>query len=668
MVFQAGYAQVQNEKNQSKKKQMGKTSAEALYSSYVRTIGIDSLLIKAEFLRTREPNKARAFAQAAYNRALSAENSLKQSQALTILGYIAWVQGLYDESLQMSLQALRLTEKAAKEQAHTQSEREDLTRQLTMLRRQIGNVYALQKQYTTAMAFYVQALEAARMLNDTALIVLGLNNVGAMYYYRNQHDSAIAWYEKSLEFFTEKSFADYTALTYINLAQAHNKKNLHEEAFYYATRSLVICEKTGEKRYAIAALLAISNAQRKQRRFVDAEQALKRAVGLADSLGSKELLRDSYEEYTALEEAKRNFPEALRYHRLFKAMNDSMFGEQTATRIAALSAAHQEEEQHQEIELLRATSRNQTFLRNSLLGGVGLLAIVVVLLWNRYRLKQRSEAVLQQKNMEILRQQEELQGQTEEIARINVDISQRNEALAYANREKNDLMGIVAHDLKNPLAGIQGLAAILNLEKKWSDNTEQVVEQIMTTSTRMFGLIENLLDVNALESGNITLSLQALDGVSIIRSVIEQVRSSAERKSISLVFAPDADSILVQADRNALVQVSENLISNAIKYSPFGKEVHISVRKIVGMAQFPNHVPTFFRLEVRDNGPGLSEEDRRKLFGKFVRLSAQPTGGEHSTGLGLSIVKKLVEGMQGRVWCESTLGKGATFFVELPQV
>jgi signal transduction histidine kinase len=73
-------------------------------------------------------------------------------------------------------------------------------------------------------------------------------------------------------------------------------------------------------------------------------------------------------------------------------------------------------------------------------------------------------------------------------------------------------------------------------------------------------------------------------------------------------------------------------------------------------------------LEVRDNGPGLSEEDKRKLFGKFVRLSAQPTGGEHSTGLGLSIVKKLVEAMQGRVWCESTLGKGATFIVELPQV
>jgi signal transduction histidine kinase len=73
-------------------------------------------------------------------------------------------------------------------------------------------------------------------------------------------------------------------------------------------------------------------------------------------------------------------------------------------------------------------------------------------------------------------------------------------------------------------------------------------------------------------------------------------------------------------------------------------------------------------VEVQDEGPGLSDEDKKKLFGKFARLSARPTGGEHSTGLGLSIVKRLVEAMHGRVWCESELGKGATFIVELPAV
>ena len=109
-------------------------------------------------------------------------------------------------------------------------------------------------------------------------------------------------------------------------------------------------------------------------------------------------------------------------------------------------------------------------------------------------------------------------------------------------------------------------------------------------------------------------------------------------------------------DPSVMVQVLENLVSNAIKYSPSGKNIRVRLSKD------PSHV----RCEVRDEGPGLSAEDQKKLFGKFARLSAKPTGGEHSTGLGLSIVKKMVEAMNGKVWCESELGKGATFVVQLP--
>jgi signal transduction histidine kinase len=104
-----------------------------------------------------------------------------------------------------------------------------------------------------------------------------------------------------------------------------------------------------------------------------------------------------------------------------------------------------------------------------------------------------------------------------------------------------------------------------------------------------------------------------------------------------------------------MVQVLENLISNAVKYSPPGKNIFVRLRQQSGA----------IRLEVQDEGPGLSGEDQKKLFGKFARLSAKPTGGEHSTGLGLSIVKKMVEALTGRVWCESEPGRGATFIVEL---
>ena len=97
-------------------------------------------------------------------------------------------------------------------------------------------------------------------------------------------------------------------------------------------------------------------------------------------------------------------------------------------------------------------------------------------------------------------------------------------------------------------------------------------------------------------------------------------------------------------------------MSNAVKYSPPGKNIHVRLKKL----------PEVIRCEVQDEGPGLSAEDQKKLFGKFARLSAKPTGGEHATGLGLSIVKKLVEAMNGQVWCESEPGEGAKFVVQLP--
>ena len=104
------------------------------------------------------------------------------------------------------------------------------------------------------------------------------------------------------------------------------------------------------------------------------------------------------------------------------------------------------------------------------------------------------------------------------------------------------------------------------------------------------------------------------------------------------------------------MQVLDNIISNAVKYSPHGKNVFVRIKSDNDAV----------RVEVQDEGEGISPDDMKKLFGKFARLSARPTGGEHSTGLGLSIVKKMVEAMNGRVWCESELGKGATFIVELP--
>lgn len=251
---------------------------------------------------------------------------------------------------------------------------------------------------------------------------------------------------------------------------------------------------------------------------------------------------------------------------------------------------------------------------------------------------------------------------SEELERIvqerTTELQEKNIELEQLNAEKIEFLGIAAHDLKNPLSGIQGTAELLmTFEENLSyDERRKFVSSIYHSSERMFELIKNLLDVNALEDGGMALRLVSFDLNALLNHTIDQYSVRAERKQIRL-FYECAESMIVFADEQATIQVLENLVSNAVKYSPLGKNIFVRVTAL--------HEKV--RVEIQDEGPGISEEDKLKLFGRFARLSAQPTGDEHSTGLGLSIVKKLVEAMNAKVWCESELGKGAMFVVELPK-
>jgi len=187
---------------------------------------------------------------------------------------------------------------------------------------------------------------------------------------------------------------------------------------------------------------------------------------------------------------------------------------------------------------------------------------------------------------------------------------------------------------------------------KEAEGAQELVEEALDDHE----LVQNLLDANRIERGEMKLNLAPTDLNALVASVAETQRPRAEAKQQSLKVEHAETPANVLADAGITSQVLENLVSNAVKYSPPGKNIFVRLKKEAGTV----------RCEVQDEGPGLSAEDQKKLFGKFARLSAKPTGGEHATGLGLSIVKRMVEAMNGKVWCESEPGKGAKFIVTLP--
>ncbi|MEM7035118.1 MAG: substrate-binding domain-containing protein [Chloroflexota bacterium] len=207
--------------------------------------------------------------------------------------------------------------------------------------------------------------------------------------------------------------------------------------------------------------------------------------------------------------------------------------------------------------------------------------------------------------------------------------------------EKQDLLGIVAHDLRTPLAGLQIGTSLL--EGRWhgmqTDKVDRILGLIDQHSQNMLSIIERLLQNNKAEQENFTVKIQRVALCGLIRTVAEGLGRSASHKNIVLILNLPPEEVFVQADPDLLKQVLDNLISNAIKYSWPKTAVTINIQKRT----------TTHQVRVTDEGQGLSEADLKKLFGKYQRLSAHPTGGESSVGLGLYIVKKMVTAMNGTV-------------------
>ena len=250
--------------------------------------------------------------------------------------------------------------------------------------------------------------------------------------------------------------------------------------------------------------------------------------------------------------------------------------------------------------------------------------------------------------------------QAELISRVRTQLALKSarDRLKQLAEDKDELLGILAHDLKNYLGGIHMSAELLSggIQRINDERLTLLAENIARSSALSLALVKGFLANSAADHG-LTIRFTALNLGEVAATVVQQYREAAGRKGIGIEADISAAGCVAWADALALDQVVENLVSNAVKFSPAGRRVWVSVRGGAGVVE----------LAVRDEGPGFSAADQARMFRRYGRLSARPTGGEASTGLGLSIVRKLTQEMKGELFCESAPGQGATFTVRLPQ-
>jgi signal transduction histidine kinase/ActR/RegA family two-component response regulator len=248
---------------------------------------------------------------------------------------------------------------------------------------------------------------------------------------------------------------------------------------------------------------------------------------------------------------------------------------------------------------------------------------------------------------------------TTDLTAANVRLAAQWQLLQRANAFKREILGTVAHDLKNPLAVVMGrtemLKEMVGNSAITAENLLAQVDHIRNATSRMTGMVNSLISDAMADALDISIRKGPVDLVAMVQSVAEANQPTAARKKQALtVTAPPR--LVISCDADRIREAIDNLVSNAIKYSPTSGKIEVVAAEEAGAAT----------VSVIDQGPGLSPEDLSRLFGRFQRLSAKPTGGESSAGLGLSIVKRIVDLHEGSISASNSAGPGTTFTITLP--
>jgi len=241
--------------------------------------------------------------------------------------------------------------------------------------------------------------------------------------------------------------------------------------------------------------------------------------------------------------------------------------------------------------------------------------------------------------------------------RTHLMLKSMRDHLRRLAQDKEELLAMISHHMQNHLAAMH-MSAQLVLKRAETNNDaglRLLAGNILNASTETRTFVRTFLDNSAADHG-LSIKLEAISLAAAAARALKPYEETAKRKEIVLRREFTETGTMVMADPIALNQVLDNLISNSVKFSPPGREILVSV----GAGR--NHA----ECRVRDQGPGFTEQDKSRLFQRYARLSAKPTGGEPSSGLGLSIARKLARAMNGSLTCESNAGEGAVFILRLP--
>ena len=238
----------------------------------------------------------------------------------------------------------------------------------------------------------------------------------------------------------------------------------------------------------------------------------------------------------------------------------------------------------------------------------------------------------------------------------NRKVAEKKDQLEQLAKQKDHMISIVAHDLKSPLNKLQGMVQLTKMVGELNEEQHAYVGEMLNLINGGKELIRDLLDIHSFEHHGSTINIGSVNIRDLVSNTTHEFEQQLSKKHIDLQILFELEEDVFETDASFLRRILENLLSNAIKFSEQGTPINLHIYQEDSAIHF----------SMKDKGPGISEEDRTLMFRKFQKLEAKPTGGESSTGLGLAIIKTLVEKLNGKITVYSELGIGTEFIVSLP--
>lgn len=577
---------------------------------------LNLLLELCRSLYYSEPDIVLKYSGEAYAQAEEIGDSASKADAAIFLGWGHRVTGDQEKAIDYIYKAMTIGRSL---------QRPDLEGRALLVQ---GTIQVDEANYPEAEKLLLEARNLLQKTEPTVELGLAVNALGEVRRYRGQLDEALNAYTEAIDLHRKVGFDRGVLLSQNNIG-----------LIYLARKDYAECRKimfaSRNKAIELNSLVVVVESSDAIAQAYLGEKQLDQAIHYADSAYSVAVKYDmkyyislTSQTISNIYEEKGDLGMALKFLKIHFDADLVREKEQTQKKIATLNYNLSLKEKQSEIEDLsrdKQVRRLAVFAMGAILG----LSIIMMLL--------------------------QIRGSRQRLM-TNRMLSRQNERLEELNREKDSLVGIVAHDLKAPLTKVQSLARMLEMIGGLSTQQQDVVQKIEKVTLDGSRLIQDLLDITQAETEGRTVQNSEFDLNHLIEHQMVGHQGHAERKKINLNFTPAEKPIEMFSEESFISRVFDNILSNALKYSPEGKNVFVNISMVQGYAC----------ISVKDEGPGISEEDQAKMFRKFQKLSARPTAGESSTGLGLAIIKMLVEKLGGYIDVDSKLGEGAKFSVYFP--